>query len=446
MSTELRKFISLVKLKMRAVIFLNWLSELLVYTSTLYIVGYFFHLNISYLYLLFPLFIALILSIFKPIDDERVAIVIDRDLDLKERVITSLEFSKDESPIIKRLLDETVSLLRSVDLKKVYPLRFRKRIRYALLIPLIFFLSLMFYQNIFYPKFVSSRGKDLTTQSIIESDILRLEQKLVSERPELAKRLEILRREIEEKKIKKEEGLSVLKEITKEINKEISGMDTNTKMDIKKMLEMVMNKMNNTNNTPQDNKNEGGEGERQLTSSRGLSNEELDSEGGNYPMKDRSDLNNSEGSGKDSSVGGEDTDTISNIDKERGMGNRMEGGSQGEIDTSSKEGKNEESATGGRETVEEGGSLPGKGERENKLGEESERLSNQGIPQYVPGIAKEEGDIRLKIKNVGKEVPSSIEEGTGGPIKSMEDPIRKESVPSEYRETIKLYFERLKGE
>ncbi len=448
MSAELRRFISLVRLKIRTVMFLNWTLELSIYTSTIFVLGYFFHFDISYLYLLIPFFIALVLSIIKPIDDDKVAIVIDRDLDLKERVITSLEFSKDDSPIIKRLLDDTLNLLKTVDLKRVYPLRFRKRIKYALLVPSILFLSLMFYQNIFYPKFISSRETNIATQSIIESDILRLEQKLVSERPELAKRLEILRKEIEEKKIKKEDGLSVLKEITKEIEKEASsGMDTNTRMDIKRMLEAVMNKMNsdNTSNTSQDDRGKGKEGERQLASNRGLSGEESGSESGDYPMKDRSELDSGDGSGKDSSTG-ENTDVTSNLDKKEGTGNKMEGGSQGDIDASSKENKRGEDAVGGKETVEEGGSLPGKGERENKLGEESERLFNQGIPQYVSGIAKEEGDIRLKIKNVGKEVSPSIEESVGSPIKSIEDPIRKENVPSEYRETIKLYFERLKGE
>lgn len=447
MSSELNRFISLVRLKIRLVIFLNWFLELLVYASTLYIIDYFFHLNIPYLYLLVPLFAALILSAFKPINDEKVALVIDKDLDLKERVITSLEFWRNESPIIKRLLDDTVNLLKTLDLRKAYPIRFRKRIKYIILVPPILFLFLVLYQNIFYPRFISSRGTDLTIQNIIESDILRLEQKLVSERPDLAKRLEILRREIEEKKIKKEEGLNVLKEITKEIEKEASnGMDTNTKMDIKKMLEIVMNKMNNTNDTSQENRrNENGEGERQLTSNRGLPNEEPGSESGNYPRRDRSESDNNEGSSKDSSMG-ENTDTTSNIDKKEGMENRMDGGSQGEMDASSKESKKGEDSIGGKETVEEGGSLPGKGEREDKLGEESKRLNNQGLPQYVPGIAKEEGDIRLRIKNLGKEVSPSIEEGIGSPIKSIEDPIRKENVPSEYREAIKLYFERLKGE
>ncbi|MCX7796112.1 MAG: hypothetical protein N2380_06295 [bacterium] len=447
MSAELRRFVSLVRLKIRAVIFLNWLLELLIYTSTLFVLKHFFHFDISYLYLIIPLSIALALSILKPINDEKVALVIDKDLDLKERVITSLEFRETKSPIIERLLDDTINLLKTVDLRKVYPIRFRKRIRYAILVPSILFLLLVFYQNVFYPRFTSSRGTDLTTQNIIESDILRLEQKLVSERPELAKRLEILRREIEEKKIRKEEGLSVLKEITKEIERETSSnMDTNTKMDIKKMLEMVMNKMNNTNNNSQENnRSESGEGERRLTTDRGLSNEEVGSESGNYPTKDKSELNNGEGNSKDSSMG-ENTDTISNIEKERGTGSKVEGSSQGEMDTSAKEGKKGEDATGGKETVEEGGSLPGKGERENKLGEESERLSNQGVPQYVPGIAKEEGDIRLRIKNVGKEASPSTKEGGGSPIGSIEDPVRKEHVPSEYRETIKLYFERLKGE
>jgi hypothetical protein len=98
-------------------------------------------------------------------------------------------------------------------------------------------------------------------------------------------------------------------------------------------------------------------------------------------------------------------------------------------------------------TVREGGSLPGKGERENKLGEETKRKISQGTPQFVPGLSKEEGNIKIEIKGLGKNIPSSIPAvERRGVKKSSEDPLTKEPIPPEYRDTIKLYFERLKGE
>lgn len=446
MEKELSRFISVVRLKVRFITFLNWLLELLIYISVLYILGYFFHFDVPYIYLVVPLSMALALSLFKPISDESIAIIIDRDLDLKERVITSLEFSKEESPIIKRLIDETIILLKRLDVKKVYPLKFRRRIRYAILIPPILFLSLMFYQNIFYPRFISSR-EEVTAQTRVETDILRLEQKLISEKPELAKRLEFLRREMEEKKIKSEEGLSILKEITKEIEKDPGSMDTTSKVDIKKMLEMVMNKMS-SNTSSQNNKEKTREGERQLAPSGNLSTEGSSSGDKNFPLKDKSSLNPEENSGESSSMGGENFDTMPNTTEDKKMGNKAGGGSsQGEAKSGSKEGERIEESKGGRENIEQGGTLPGKGERDTKLGEESKRLNVQGLPQYVPGIAKEEGDIKLKVRNLGKDTSPSIgERDVGSPTQSSEDPIRKEMVPSEYREAIKLYFERLKGE
>lgn len=443
---ELSRFISLVRLKIRFVMFLNWLLELLIYTSIPYILGYFFGFNLSYLYLLIPFATALSLSIFRSIPDKSVAIIIDRDLDLKERVITSLEFGREESFIIKTLINETVILLKNLNIKKVYPLRFRERLKYVAIIPPVLFFSLMFYQNVFYPRFISFR-EEMTTQAGIETDILRLEQKLVSEKPELAKRLELLRREMEEKKVKNEEGLSVLKEITKEIEKDPGSMDTSTRVDIKRMLEMVMEKMNSKISQNNQNNEKEQREERQLTSDRNSSGEGRNSGTENFPTKDRSNLDSKEGVGKDSSMGEENFDTMSNTGEDKKSGNITEGGSQGEMDTASKEGKEGREAKEGSNNIEQGGTLPGKGERENKLGEESQRRNLQGLPQYVPGIPKEEGDIKLKIRNVGKDISPSIgERDTGTPERATEEPVKKELVPSEYRETIKLYFERLKGE
>ncbi len=445
MKNDLSRLISIVRLKVRLITFLNWLLELLIYASVLYILGYFFHFDVPYIYLIVPLSMALGLSLFKPINDESIAIIIDRDLDLKERVITSLEFSDKESPIIERLIDETIILLKSLDIKKVYPFKFRKRIRYAILIPPILFLSLMFYQNVFYPRFVSPK-EEISVQNRIETDILKLEQKLISEKPELAKRLEFLRRGIEEKKIKGEEGLSILKEITKEIEKDPGSIDTTSKVDIKKMLEMVMNKMS-SNTSSQDSKEGTREGERQLAPSGNLSTEDSSSEDRNFPLKDKSALNPEKNSGENSSMGGENFDTMPNTTGDKKMGNKVGSrSSRGETETGSKEGERAEESRGS-DSIEQGGTLPGKGERDTKLGEESKRLNTQGLPQYVPGIAKEEGDIKLKIKNLGKDTTPSIgERAIGSPTKSSEDPIGKEVVPSEYREAIKLYFERLKGE
>lgn len=304
----------------------------------------------------------------------------------------------------------------------------------------------MFYQNVFYPRFISPK-EEIIAQTRIETDILRLEQKLISEKPELAKRLELFRREIGEKKIKSEEGLSILKEITKEIEKDPGSMDTTSKTDIKKMLEMVMNKMS-ISASSQNNKEETREGERQLAPSGNLSTEGSSSGDRNFPLKDKSGLNPEENSGENSSMGGEDFDTMPNTTEDKKMGNKAgSGSSQGEAETDSKEGEKIEESRGSGENIEQGGTLPGKGERDTKLGEESERLNIQGLPQHVPGIAKEEGDIKLKIRNIGKDTNPSIgERDVGSPTKSSEDPIRKEIVPSEYREAIKLYFERLKGE
>ena len=252
---------------------------------------------------------------------------------------------------------------------------------------------------------------------------------------------------MEEKKIKNEEGLSILKEITKEVEKDPGSMDTSTRVDIKRMLEMVMEKMNSKVSQNNKNNERGQNEERQLASDRNSSGEGRNSGAENFPTKDRSNLDSEESGGKDSSMGEEDFDTIPNTSEDKKSGNITEGGSQGEMDTASKEGKEEKEAREGSNNIEQGGTLPGKGERESKLGEESERKNLQGLPQYVPGIAKEEGDIKLKIRNVGKDISPSIgERDTGSPERAMEEPIKKELLPSEYRETIKLYFERLKGE
>lgn len=136
---ELNKFISRVRLKIRSVLFFNWLLELYIYLSAIYIVNYFFHLDVSYYYLLIPVFFAIFLSLVRPIDNRDVAIIIDKDLGLDERVITSLEFNGLDSPIVKRLISETVDMLRNLNIKNVYPFRFRKRLKYLLLIPLYYF-------------------------------------------------------------------------------------------------------------------------------------------------------------------------------------------------------------------------------------------------------------------------------------------------------------------
>lgn len=443
---ELNKAISRVRLKIRFVFFLNWLLESYLYLSVLYIVNYFFHLNISYYYLLIPVFLAIILSLVRPIDDRDVAIVIDKDLGLDERVITSLEFSRLDSPIVKGLISETLILLRNLDIKKVYPLRIRKRLKYLLLIPTLVFLSLFLYQNVFYPRGMSSPVTEETRVSRINTDLLNLQQKLVSERPDLAKRLEILRKDIEERKVTSKEGLNILKEITKEIDKTPSGgMDSNTRADIKRMLELVMNKMGNkestsgnNNETPQGREfqedSREGTGKKGLESSKDEVSDGREVSSSNTSEEDSSDL--TDGFGREQS----------GADKQQSGVSSMRGSSEGSAGDS-KEGKEKEGASAGGDTVEEGGTLPGKGERENKLGEESSRNQTQATPQYVPGIPKEEGSIKLRIKSLGKETSPTVErEDLGSPIKSPEDPIKKESVPYEYKEKIRHYFERLKGE
>lgn len=451
---ELSKFISKVRLKIRFVFFLNWLLELYLYLSVLYIVGYFFDLNISYYYLFMPIFFAILLSIVRPIDSRDVAIIIDKDLNLNERVITSLEFSSLNSPIVESLILETLNMLKSLDLKKVYPLRFRKRLKYLILVPFLVLLSLFLYQNVFYPRVVSSPVEE-SGVSRISIDLVNLQQKLVSEKPELAKRLEVLRKEIEEKKITPQEGINILKEITKEIDKTpSSGIDSKARADIKRMLELVMNKMNDNKETSGSGNNESLRREESQEQSQDGSREGMSQKNPGAQESKSSDNGDSDTNYEYSEQEGNNTRPISgeqreeaSIDKnEQSSSTSMRGSSEGSAgDLGKKEEGGESSASS--DTVEEGGTLPGKGERENKLGEESNRNETLATPQYVPGIAKEEGNIRLRIKSLGKEVSPTVEEkATGGAVRSVEDPIKKESVPYEYKEVIRLYFERLKGE
>lgn len=446
MRDYLSKAISKVRLKIRFVSFLNWILEGYLYLSVLYIVGYFFHLGISYYYLLIPVFFAVVLSVVRPIKDRDVAIIIDKDLGLDERVITSLEFGRLESPIVKGLVSETSMLLENLDIKRVYPFRIRKRLKYLLLIPALVFLSLFLYQSVFYPRGESSPITEESQLSRIITDLLDLQQRLISERPDLAKRLEILKREIEERRVTSKEGLDVLKEITKEIDKTPSGgMDSNTMADIKRMLELVMKKMENRESYRANNETtqsrEFQEGSKEGTDIGGLEpsrdapgNSKEISPSNNGGEENPSDI--TEGSG-----GGE-----KGADRQPSGSTHMGGSSEASVGET-KEDARKEKISAGSNTVEEGGRLPGKGERKNKLGEESSRDQVQAIPQYVPGIPKEEGSIKLRIKSLGKETSPTVErEDFGPPVRASEEPIRKESVPQEYREMIRLYFERLKGE
>ncbi|HOP55684.1 MAG TPA: hypothetical protein PLK33_03050 [bacterium] len=446
---ELNKFISRVRLKIRSVLFFNWLLELYIYLSAIYIVNYFFHLDVSYYYLLIPVFFAIFLSLVRPIDNRDVAIIIDKDLGLNERVITSLEFNGLDSPIVKRLISETVDMLRNLNIKNVYPFRFRKRLKYLLLIPPLLFLSLSLYQNVFYPGEVSPQVEE-SGVSRISMDLITLQQKLVPERPDLAKRLEVLRKEMEEKRITSKEGINILEEITKEIDNTPAGnMDSNARADIKKTLELVMEGMNDKGMSPAtDNENSRKE-EPQDSSGEGTGGKGMEA-GGDKPVDE-------EGGKTSPSYTGEEEDTSGAMSNEQGeqtgINEEEKSGADsagGQIDGSAGDSGEEvekEGTLAGSDTVEEGGTLPGKGERDNKLGEETGRNQVQNILEYVPGIAKEEGGIKLKIKGSGKETSPAVEGGTqGAPVKSVEDPVEGESIPYEYKEMIRIYFERLKGE
>lgn len=445
---ELNKVISRVRLKIRSVLFFNWLLELYIYLSAIYIVNYFFHLDVSYYYLLIPVFFAIFLSLVRPIDDRDVAITIDKDLGLDERVITSLEFNGLDSPIVKMLTSETVDMLRNLNLKNVYPFRFRKRLKYLLLIPSLLFLSLSLYQNVFYPREVPPQVEE-SGVSRISMDLMTLQQKLVPERPDLAKRLEVLRKEMEEKRITTKEGINILEEITKEIDNAPSGsMDSNARADIKKTLELVMKGMNDkgmssATNNESSRKEESQDSSGEGTGGRGMEpggDKTADEEGGKTSPSYTGEEDISGAMGNEP---GEET----GINEEEKSGTDSAGGPVDRSAGDSGEEGEKEGASAGSNTVEEGGTLPGKGERENKLGEETGRNQVQNMLEYVPGIAKEEGGINLKIKGSGKETSPTVEGGTrGAPVKSVEDPVQGESIPYEYKEMIRIYFERLKGE
>ncbi|MGC8718087.1 MAG: hypothetical protein ACP5RW_08845, partial [bacterium] len=222
------------------------------------------------------------------------------------------------------------------------------------------------------------------------------------------------------------------------------GNARNVNVELKKLLELATSKLAIENNSSKKN--------QEMSKQENGSNQNSKDENNRGIGKDSSQKDNNSNHSQDNSSSMMDRGNTSNL---------MEGGDRGTPEdknnsalsksegTEKNMGIKEQGEASGKETntTQEGGSLPGKGERENKLGEETPRKVDEGTPQFVPGIPKEEGDIRLEIKGLGKNVPSSIPKVGGGNVKkSSEDPLTREPIPPEYRETIRLYFERLKGE
>jgi len=443
MRLELTKTFFKIKWKIRFISFINWLIEFYIYFSIIYIIDYFFRLNIGFNYLFIPPVLALILSILKPIKDRDIALIVDKDLNLKERVITTLEFQHSENPLISNLIADTMEKLKSINLRNVYPFKFRKRLLYAGIIPVLVLFSLFIYQSIQFSKNVSVVEEPVISEK--GREIVSLAQQLKFERPEIAKRLESLGKKMEEKKISQKETMSTLDKITKEIDKEPNSSSNakSVNSELKKILELTTSKLamdNNSSRAPQE------------TSSQGKESSESKEKGNEKGDKGSMPKDSGPNSGTDNSSGTMDKNNMSNPDGGENTGTSQEKISEPPLQGGSTEksiGVKERGEGTGKEedTVREGGSLPGKGERENKLGEETERKDVQGIPQFVPGIPKGEGDIKMKIKGLGKITPSNISEmGGAKPKKSFEDPLAKEPIPPEYRDTIRLYFEKLEGE
>jgi hypothetical protein len=440
MKPEMVKTFIKIRWKIRIISFINWLIELYLYLSSIYIVSYFFRLDIRLDYLGIPLVLAAIFSVVKPIRDRDIAIILDKDLALEERVITTLEFDHQESPLVSNLIIDTVERLKNSNLKLVCRFRLRKRLLYAMGIPILIFFSLFIYNSIQFSRNLSlSEGVVASEKG---KEIISLAQQLRSEKPEIAKRLEALGKGIEEKKVLQKENIATLDKITKEIDKETdsSGNTKNINVELKKILELTASKLDMENNPSKNN--------QEISPQRKESNQTAEdsnrgNEKGSSPKEPNTgqdnssgilDKNNMPGIGKNGNTGSSEDKTTNPPSQ---AGSREDNGGIKDLgEASSKE----------NNTIQEGGTLPGKGERENKLGEETQRKTEEGAPQFVPGIPKGEGEIKIEIKGFGKATSSNIPEAGGDVKKSAEDPLAKEPIPPEYREAIRLYFERLKGE
>lgn len=189
--------------------------------------------------LLIALLAAVVYGVSVPLNSIKTARLLDKQLRLKEKIQTGLEFKNKSSPLINALLIDCRDTLANLDLRKTFPVRFE---RYSWLIPVLLLTSIL---GLLYLPPLSAKTTKATIKQ--EPDVVKelkelkefYKTKRASEKnPLIAKKYDEMEKRLEKllanKELTRKEAMNEMKYQMEKMKEEFS--DQASKEDLKNKL------------------------------------------------------------------------------------------------------------------------------------------------------------------------------------------------------------------
>ncbi|MBN1234071.1 MAG: hypothetical protein JXA60_12010 [Candidatus Coatesbacteria bacterium] len=177
--------------------------------------------------LLIAFLAAIVYGIAAPLDSIRTARLLDKQLKLKEKIQTGLEFKNKTSPLINALLDDCRDTLTNLDIRNTFPLKFEK---FSWLIPILLLTSIL---GLLYLPPLSAKSTKATIKQ--EPDVVKelkelkefYKTKRASEKnPIIAKKYENMEKRLEKllanKELTRKEAMNEMKYQMEKMKEEFS--------------------------------------------------------------------------------------------------------------------------------------------------------------------------------------------------------------------------------
>lgn len=202
------------------------------------------------------LFIPVIYNIFREVSLKKIALDCDRNLGLKERISSALEFEKVDQPFRENLIRDANHAAEQIVPHNVYPFQFPKRWKF-LSILLILFISAQFLPTFNFGSFKT----DEKTIAVIneQGEILKKVSEELEDTPEeeseslaeVAQDIKKLSKTLSKKDVQKKEALETLSRTGEKIRKQKENLDQ-TKKYLKDLTEELGKTTSEAQKSPQD--------------------------------------------------------------------------------------------------------------------------------------------------------------------------------------------------